>query len=503
MVFRRPVARRLVAALGVVVVVALAAGACGDPQVPIAASSGPNALVTVTPTPAEPTPTPTITPEPTPTTAVGATAEPTPLPIEQPGLDEDSIRIAVIADVDTGGTADGLFRDAWTAMNAWALAVNEAGGLGGRMVVPVTLDTSLFNHRSVLEVVCSGDYFAIVGGQSLGDYDGAELLGTDECNLADFPGDVHGALRAASPVTFLPNPILNDVRQAGPVRYLAEEFADETENVAVVWFDELQLRNETERLREMMVGEGLTVVSIDTDLEEGPSERVLTRFEEFDASALVWNADPDRLIELLRAMDDNDIEPAWVLCELGCYSEEFIRSGGNAVEGVYAWIPHAPFDSPSASPELIAYRFYLSRFADEAGWSDIGLQAWMAGRLFEQAFNALLEAEPEAPTREQLIDAARSITNFTANGILPITNPGAGQPTPCFALMVVRNGRWVQEHPVPPRDLDCDPDNLYELVATRALGLEEPVATSSINSDQVDDAGEDVDLDNPEGLPED
>ena len=37
--------------------------------------------------------------------------------------------------------------------------------------------------------------------------------------------------------------------------------------------------------------------------------------------------------------------------------------------------------------------------------------------------------------------------------------------------MVVRNGRWVQEYPLPPRDLDCSADILYELVATRALGF--------------------------------
>ena len=497
--------RLLSAAVCALVAVALLATACAEPQVPIAASAGPNALVTVTPTAAEPTATPTVTPTASPTAEIGATAEPTPPPIAQPGLDDESIRIAVIADVDTGGTADGLFRDTWTAMNAWALSVNEAGGLGDRQINLVTLDTSLFNHRGVLEVVCRGDYFAIVGGQSLGDYDGAELLGTEDCNVPDFPSDVHGARRAESPVTFVPNPILNDVRQAGPVRHLAEELApddeDDAQKVAVVWFDELQLRNETERLREMMVGQGIDVVSIDTDLEEGASERVVTRFEEFEANALVWNADPERLIDLLRALEENDLGPEWVLCELACYSQSFLLEGGSAVEGVHTWVPHAPFESLSASPELINYRFWLSRVSDE-GWSETGLQAWTAGRLFEQAFNRVLEIEPEAPTREQLIAAASEITSFTANGILPITNPGAGRPTPCFALMVVRNGRWVQDYPLPPRDLDCSADNLYELVATRALGLEDPVATSSVNSDQLDEDAETVDLDNPEDLPD-
>ena len=493
------------AALAVLVSVALLAVSCGDPQVPIAASAGPNALVTATPTPAPPTATPTVTPTPTPTPQIGASPTPTPLPIVQPGLDETSIRIAVIADVETGGIADELFRDTYAGMGAWALAVNEGqGGIGGREVKIVPLDTSLFNHRAVLEVVCSGEYFAIVGGQSLGDFEGAELLGTEACNLADFPSDVHSARRAVSPVTFVANPILNTVRQAGPARWLVEEFPEAAENVALFYFDELQLRNETERLREMLVGEGMTTVSIDTDLEEGPSERILTRYEEFESEAIVWNADPDRLIDLLRELGANDLDPTWVLCELACYSEAFISRGGNAVEGVYTWVPHSPFDSATVDDELITYRFWLNRFSDDVGWSEVGLQAWMAGRLFEEAFNRLLQAEPEQPTREQLVSAAESIDAFTAGGIMPITDPGTRQPTPCFALMVVRNGRWEQEFPQPPRDLDCSSENLYELVATRALGLEAPVTASSTNSELAAATAEEdaVDLDTPEEVPD-
>lgn len=498
------VVRLASAALGAVLSVALLASACGDPLVPLAESSGPNALVTATPTPAPATPTPTITPTPSPTPQSGATAVPTALPVLQPGLSSDSIRIAVIADVDTGGTVDGLFRDAWTGTAAWAEAVNAAGGLGDRKVKIVTLDTSLFNHRNVLDVVCKGDYFAIVGGQSLRDFDGAELLGTEECNLADFPSDVHGARRAESPNTFLPNPIFNNFRQAGPARWLAEEYPDSIDSVTVFPFDELQLGNETERLREMLVGEGLTINSLPTDLEEGPSERVLVRYEEFETQAMVWNADPQRLIELLREFGANDIEPTWVLCELACYSEQFLRDGGSAVEGVYTWIPHSPFLSPSAAGELIDYQFWLRQFAPDIGWSEVGLQAWMAGRLFEESFNRVLQVEPEAPTREQLISAARSIVSFDAGGILPLTNPAERVPTPCFALMVVENGRWEQAYPLPPRDLDCSGDNLYGLIATRNLEVAEaPVETSSTNSDDADaDTAEPEDLENPEEVPE-
>ncbi|MEM7092531.1 MAG: ABC transporter substrate-binding protein [Actinomycetota bacterium] len=487
--------RLTMAALSAIVAVALLASACGDPSVPVAAS-GIDALITATPTAAPPTPTPTITPTPTPTPQIGATPEPTPLPQRQPGLDEDSVRIAVIADVRTNGTADDLFVDAQTAVQAWAMQVNERGGVGDHEVIVAPLDTSLFRHREALDVVCNGNYFAIVGSQSLQDYEGAEILGTEACDIADFSGDVHGARRAESPNTFVPNPIHNDVRQAGPARWLFEEFPDVTENVATFWFDELQLRVESERLEEMLVDIGFNVSAIETNLAEGASEALIERYEELESQAIVWNADPHRLIDLLGELAANDLTPTWTLCEGSCYSEDFIRQGGDAVEGVYTWIPYVPFGGPNESPELIGYQYWLDQTAPDARWSAVGVQAWMAALLFEEAFNTLLEVEPEQPTRERLIDAARSIDGFeaggllTADGLYSSVNVGERQASPCFALVVVRNGRWEQVHPPTSRPLDCSSDNLFDLVATRNRGLEAPVATSSQNSE---DAAAEVD----------
>lgn len=470
--------------------------ACGVPEVPIADSSFID-VVTATPLPAEATPTPTITPTPLPSPDVGATPEPTARPIAQPGLSDTTVRIAVIADSGTGGVAEDLFRDAWSGTLAWASAVNDAGGLDGRQVEVLTLDSRLFNHEGVLRAVCQGDFFAIVGSQSLGDYEGAELLGTEDCNIADFVGNVHGERRADSPNTFVPNPILNEVRQAGPARWLIEEFPEASQSVALFHFDELRLANETERLREMLVGEGMDVVQIDTEFEEGVSERILRRWDEFDAQALVWNADPDRLIDLLRELAEVDASPTFALCELGCYSEQFLQRGGAAVEGVYTWIPHRPFDSPNAANELLSYRFWLKETAPELGWSEIGLESWMAGRLFEEAFNRLLVVNPNAPKRSELITVANSIDAFTARDILPFTDPGGRVPTPCFALMVVREGRWVQEFPRPPRDLDCSEDNLYALTSTQLLGRD-LTETSSATSETADPIEPQDDLENPE-----
>ena len=246
----------------------------------------------------------------------------------------------------------------------------------------------------------------------------------------------------------------------------------------------------------------MTVVfDLAVDLLEDPEARIVPRWEELGAESLVWTADPERLIGILEALPT---APEFVLCDWGCYSQQFLVDGGAAVEGVYAWIPHSPFDSPNARGDLFLYRFSLAQVAPEAGWSEIGLQTWMAGRLFEQAFLRVLEVEPDEPTREMLINAARTIDFFSANNVLAPTNPSAAEPTPCFALVVVRNGRWEQEYPLPnrdQRDQDCAEDNLYRLVTTRSLGTAPTVEPQPAPADGPTPAPT-PDLENPDDVEE-
>ncbi len=489
--------RRSAAVCCGVLAIAAVAAACGEPQVPVADSSDAT-LVMATSEPMAPTPTALPTPTAEPTTESGV-AVPTPRPMVQPGLSNDVIRLAVIFDDETQGTADGLFRDAWLGTLAWANEVNEDGGLGGRFVELVPIDSQLFDHQAALEQVCQGDFFAIVGSHSLGDSQGAELLGSEQCNIADFPGQVYGSRRAASPVTVLSNPFLNNIRQAGPANYLEKTFPEAAQNLGLLRYFALDLERANERQREMLIGQGLDVVfELPAELEEDPAERIVPRWEASDAESLVWVADPGRLIALLRVLED---PPGFVLCEWGCYSQQFLLDGGEAVEGVYTWIAHSHFESPKARGDLFKYRANLATVAPNAGWSEVGLQSWMAGRLFEAAFTTLLKVEPELSTREALIRIAKEIDFYTADGILPVTNPGGGEPTPCFVLMVVRNGQWVQEYPKLPRDQDCARSNLYELVTSRSLGIA-TVSAATSEAQPTPGSEAEPDLENPEELDE-
>jgi hypothetical protein len=64
---------------------------------------------------------------------------------------------------------------------------------------------------------------------------------------------------------------------------------------------------------------------------------------------------------------------------------------------------------------------------------------------------------------------------------------------------VVRNGRWEQEYPEPPRDQDCAEKNLHELVTSRSLGI---TTLSATTSDAQPTPEAEPDLENPEELEE-
>lgn len=130
--------------------------------------------------------------------------------------------MAVIADVETGGFADNRSRSVWGAVAAWATEVRIFGGLAGREVEVVYIDTGLFNHEAAINQVCSGDIFAVVGSDALLDDEGIERLGRPDCPVLNFPAVAHSPQHQGHPNTFLSNPLTPDILQVGPLQVLSE-----------------------------------------------------------------------------------------------------------------------------------------------------------------------------------------------------------------------------------------------------------------------------------------
>ncbi len=394
------------------------------------------------------------------------------------GLDAETLRLAVIADVETGGVADDRSVSVHRAMLAWAEAVNAAGGLAGRRVELVLLDAGLFGHESVLAEACSGDVFALVGSDALLDDEGVELLASAECDLLDFPAQVHSPRRAGAPRTFQAVPISNDFVNVSALRWMAERLPVRIRSTATFFLDFPVTVIAAERTAEAARG-------LQFELIYEPSVSIADDFDSFVAEMaaaevlhVLWDGDTHRLLDLLQSLQAADLAVG-VNCGTACNSALFLEAAGAAAEGVLISSPYLPLREDVYSPELAAYREWLAVVDAEASADLQGVAAWAAGRLFEEAVRRAIGAgtpseDPAALSPAAVAAAASGIVNWHGHGLHAPSNPGTGEPSPCRVVMGASNGELFRFYPANPGSFDCSPSNLFALEATAQLGLEPP-----------------------------
>ena len=393
-----------------------------------------------------------------------------------PGLTETVLRVGVIADVATGGVADDRSRSVHTAVRAWAEAVNAAGGLAGRTVEVVTLDAGLFGHEAVLAQACAGDIFALVGSDALFDHEGIDMLGGPGCDLLDFPARTHSSQRAAAPRTFVATPVPNDIIEVGALRWVAERQPVRVGATATFFVDFPVTVIATEQVVEAARGLGFELV-YDPTVSFGESfEPHVQAMIEAGVHYLLWEADTHRLVDLLTAAARAGLVLG-VSCGAACHGSLFLRAAGDAADGTVIWSPYLPLREEEYSPELAAYRRWLAVIDPEAVPDLLGVAAWSAGRLFEEAVRRAIGADTPAEDAASLSPAtvtaaAAGIVNWNGNGLHGVTNPGSGDPTPCGVVMGVAAGQFYRLHPAEEGTFDCSPENLFSLETTAGLGLD-------------------------------
>ena len=505
------------APLALTVALSLAVAACKTPDL-----EGP-----VVSRPSLATPTPTVeaeTPE-----APGPTFEP-----EGPGISDEAIKIGVIADAGAGNAVTGSSESAWLAMRAWAQAVNSTGGLGGRDVEIVLIDSNVFDHRAAIQEACESDIFALVGSYALFDGDGVDLLNDESCRLPDFPAAALTPDRRESPVTFVSNPTSNVLWPAGPARFLSERYPQSAAALGTVTLDLPVAFYRAQRDIEAAIEAGFGFAFQTTAEVVGEDyDALASALLEAGARGIFWPADGQRLLELLKAWeslmaqlpiffsapaeeaagvsegettgvpeeeptsvpeegsgpeteeapaqpgeDDTVIEEEptggefFVLCSTDCYSQSWAEQAGELESNIWVSIGMLPFEEPGDNVELVRYVLFLREEVDEEAEVDlIGLSSWASALLFEEAVNRAMFTSGGGLTRELVIEAAGTITEWDGRGLHGPTNPAEGIPSPCFLLMSPTPSGWIRRHPATQGTMDCDPDNLVELVESATLGI--------------------------------
>jgi hypothetical protein len=404
-------------------------------------------------------------------------------PDSEIGVTADTIRIAVIADVDNPARP-GLFQGVVDGVRAYAKYQNGAGGkLAGRNVEVDFIDSKLSadEARNAVIRACQED-FAIVGtsalflnnvqpletcvdkaGQAVGLPD-APVLQTEfphQCSPVSFAviaGALDCATREQDPQTYS--------ARVGQIRY----FKRQNRDLHGVWVIPGDLQSTVNSTTPVAMGEQKAGVKADADLKKISGLATQSEYTPVAADIKQNNStyaesisDYKSSVFMRKEAKVQGVTSVKVWgCALQCYDAKFLDEGGADVEGHYASLFFIPFEEAKQNKSVNAFLKAIGGRDEADGFA---AQAWTAGLFFRDVVNAVVEKHGNnGLTRARFLEEARNIHDFTAavggEGMLGPTDVGGKKVNGCFVLMQVKGGKYVRVTPKEKGTFNCDRRNL-------------------------------------------
>ena len=415
------------------------------------------------------------------TVAAGATAQSPKPAAADVGITDREISLAVVADVDTP-IVPGLFKAAVDTMRAWAKYVNKHGGVAGRKVTIDFYDSKLNpNEARDAAIKACSDNFAMVGGEALFMTNVDDIVGCEDAQgspigIPDLPGLTLDPAELCSPVTFVfqSSGSYCETRdqspqtwlvQTGDARFYLKQQKD-LHGVFIVPADLQSAKN-----AQQAVFEGAVEVGIEKDgqgfydVSAMAPQSALTPVVQGvknNGSNFVYNGSSFGTMVLLRReakVQGVDSVDVWA-CNQGCYDAEFLQQGGADVEGTYSVLATLPFYTEYKSNATL--RAVVKELGGVEKLTANAVASLIAALLFQQAAEQAV-ADGGTLTRQSLLDALETTSDFDAGGMIGPTNIGAHEPPACIVMTQVKNGKWTRAYPKKSGTFDCNPKNLMEL----------------------------------------
>ncbi len=391
---------------------------------------------------------PTSTATPTTPTTPGTT---TPGGNSDTGITPTQIQVSVIA--DSAAAASGT--------QAWAVAVNEAGGIAGRKIrVDVRLVTSASDYAAATAAACKAS-FAVVGSSSRFDGQSANLLcGIPEVATRIFDNG-HRSLRNSFAVI----PARAGVEPVGAFKQLLATVTGCCRQYVLVPTDQPE-RTAIQQSVKAAAAIGFTTAAT-PDVAPGPPPPdytaivadLVAKRATFARSGL-GAASTVQLRKAAAANSASSVVKAWY-CDASCDDPSFLANGGTAVEGQAVDLGVNPLSDQHRIPTMAAY---VKATRTVAAPSIPGLESYSAGLLFEQVARQVVATNgTNGLTRAGLLTALGNVHAFNAGGIVGVTDVAARAPTGCFVLLRVHAGHFVRVFPTMPARLDCGAQNLQNV----------------------------------------
>ncbi len=436
-------ARRAPLALGLVVVLALVAAACGSGR----DDSADDTSATTTPveTGAE-----TFGDLPSPC----GPGEPSGAPDQ--AVDATSVTIGYGDDAGFQGNpgSNHQMSDAVKALIGWC---NEQGGINGRQVKGNYYDARITEVNNVMAEACTQVFMLVGQGFALGGSGEQTRLG---CGLPSVPGLLGGSEVANAPlmVTASPQPV--DYMNVEGAAALAKAYPDEVKKAAIMLPNFPATIDYTQRV----TGTFPTVGWSFLDCTQTYPITGVTDFKPFlqklkDCGAeVVFTTDTAANFEnVLDAAKQIEFAPIWMATS-SLYDENFSNwnQSGNA-DGVFFANVYTPLEDTRPGSANADYIDIVT--ADGGDISYTGQQAASAFLLWATAAS---ECGNDL-TRDCVMEKLKAIHEWTAGGLSSPQDPGGNKPGECGLVLQVQGTAYVQWQPETLGEFSCDPSYLVEV----------------------------------------
>ena len=398
------------------------------------------------------------------------------------GVTADTIRIAVIADVDNPARP-GLFQGIVNGVQAFAKYINGHGKLAGRNVEVDFIDSHLSadEARNAVIRACQED-FAIVGTSALF-LNNVQPL--EQCvdkvgqatGLPDVPTLQTEVQHQCSQISFavIASALDCATKDQHPQTYSARMgqilyYKKQNKDLHGIWVLPSDLKSTINSTTPVAAGDVKGGVKKDEDFfkisalaTQSDYTPVAQAIKQHNSTYGQSISDYKSSVQLRKESKVQGVSSVKVCdCALQCYDAKFLSEGGADVEGQYASLFFIPFEEAKQNKSVDAF---LKAIGGKSKADGFAAQAWTAGLFFRDVVNNVVKADGNnGLTRARFIEEAKKIHNFTADvggqGMLGPTDVGDHKLNGCFVLTQIKGGKYVRIFPKEKGTLNCDSKNV-------------------------------------------
>ena len=376
--------------------------------------------------------------------------------VDQPGVTDDEIRVGGV--VSKTNPLGGSYASAFDGVKAYFDMVNKSkdkGIYGRKLRLTSQRDDQVGMNRQEVQALLSQDGVFAVLPVAVLLFTGADLLG--QAGVPTFGWNINaewGSEQGAGPPNLFgeKGSYLCFTCPAQPVPWLAKQL--KTKKVGLLAYQSPQSADCAKGV-EASFGKypSADVAFLDTSLSFGVGDLStdVSRMKDDHVDLVVTCMDTNGTLTLAKEMKKQGLDARQYLSNV--YNHDFIEKNAPFFEGSYTATYFTPFEVRPKSVGLKQFERWMSRNGFEQ--NEISLAGWMNADLFYRG----LQAAGAEFTRQKVVDAINTMTDYTAGGLVAgidwTTAHGQNPPQGCSVVSRIERGRFVPTFGEPGKPFRC------------------------------------------------